>query len=240
MVAGGDGTINSVGECLVGSDVALGVIPLGSGNGFARHFGIPLNPAQAVAALSDSEKISIDVGFVGEHPFLVSCSMAWDAAIVRTFDKSPVRGVIPYIFSGVIELFDYKPQATAIDVDGNEIITMERPMIITCANLSQYGGGAVISPDVRADDGFLDLVLADRAHMAPIIANIGQFIGGSISALPHVQYRRFKKLVVKRKDAAPIQIDGELLDWDASVEVSVRENALNVLVPKSANLFELK
>lgn len=231
LVAGGDGTVNSVGEQLVGSEVALGVVPLGSGNGFARHFDIPLHPPHAVEALAASHKMDIDVGFVGDRPFLVSCSMAWDAAIVRTFDKSPVRGVLPYIFSGFVELFEYKPQSALIELDGSEVIRLDQPMIITCANLSQYGGGAVIAPDAQADDGVLDLVLAEKEHMPVIIANLHSLVGGSISQLPHVQYHRFKKMIVHRKEPSAIQLDGELVEWGPDVEVRLQERALKVLVP---------
>lgn len=231
LVAGGDGTVNSVGEQLIGTPVTLGVIPLGSGNGFARHFDIPLNPASAVEALAAAQERDIDVGFVGTSPFLVSCSMAWDAAIVRTFEKSPVRGVLPYVFSGFVEFFEYKPQAAVIELDGDEVIELAQPMIITCANLSQYGGGAVIAPEASADDGMLDLVWAEKEHMPMIIANLGNLLNGSVSGLPHVQYRRFKKMQVRRKDPAPIQLDGELVEWGNTVEVEVRERALRVLVP---------
>lgn len=231
LVAGGDGTVSSVGEHLIGSDVALGVIPLGSGNGFARHFNIPLSPAQAVAALAAAQKVDIDVGFVDGSPFLVSCSMAWDAAIVRTFDKSPVRGVLPYIFSGVFELFEYKPQPAVIELDDGEIIKMDQPMIITCANLSQYGGGVVIAPDARADDGFLDLVLAKKEDVPMIIANLHSLRTGSISELPRVVYRRFQKMTVRRQEPSVIQLDGELIEWGATVDVRIQPKALRVLVP---------
>ncbi|OQX58122.1 MAG: hypothetical protein B5M52_05975, partial [Helicobacteraceae bacterium 4484_230] len=91
IVSGGDGTVSTISRILVGTDTVLGVIPTGSGNGFARHFGIPLVTAKAVKALAHGSVRSIDVGLVNGDPFFVTCSMAWDAAIVRTFEKSPLR-----------------------------------------------------------------------------------------------------------------------------------------------------
>ena len=105
LVAGGDGMVNSIGSVLVDTSVALGVIPTGSGNGFARHFNIPLIPQKAVQALAYSKRQRIDVGLANGQPFFVTCSMAWDAAIVRTFEKSPIRGMLPYVLAGAVEQF---------------------------------------------------------------------------------------------------------------------------------------
>ena len=85
LAVGGDGMVNSIGGELVGKPVAFGVVPVGSGNGFARHFGIPLNPEKAVTALFESERCAIDVGTANGSPFFVTCSMAWDATVASGF-----------------------------------------------------------------------------------------------------------------------------------------------------------
>ena len=76
IVVGGDGMVNSIGSALVGTPVALGVVPTGSGNGFARHFGIPLDLPGAVRALARSRRRAIDVGAANGRPFFVTCSLA--------------------------------------------------------------------------------------------------------------------------------------------------------------------
>jgi len=93
LVVGGDGTVNTVGQVLIGTNTSLGVIPCGSGNGFARHFGIPLKPEKAVRILATADVKHIDVGVVNKKPFFVTCSMAWDASLVRSFQESPLRGI---------------------------------------------------------------------------------------------------------------------------------------------------
>jgi diacylglycerol kinase family enzyme len=125
LVAGGDGTINAVGQVLVGTDVTLGVLPAGSGNGFARHFEIPLSPAKAAQALANAETRLIDVGVANDEKFFVTCSMAWDAAFVRSFQKSPIRGVLPYVFAGVNEFFQYTPQQICVSLDSGEEFCFE-------------------------------------------------------------------------------------------------------------------
>jgi len=234
IVVGGDGTVSTVGAALIGSQTALGVIPAGSGNGFARHFGIPLVPAEAVAALADSEVQTIDVGVVQERPFLVTCSMAWDAALAQSFARSPVRGIIPYFFAGAYELFGYEPQPMTVDIDSRERLHFDDALIFTIANLTQYGGGAMIAPHARADDNRLELVVARRQDVRQLAANIVRFFDGSIGEIPEIVFRSFRTLKVSRRRPATIQVDGELVEVPADITVRVLPRALRVMVPSAA------
>ena len=231
LVSGGDGTVSTIGRVLVGSNVSLGVIPTGSGNGFARHFDIPLAPDRAVRALADAKPTSIDVGVVAGMPFFVTCSMAWDAAIVRSFDRSPVRGIIPYVLAGVQEFLEYRPQDIDVELDGGRMLHFRRPMLFTIANLTQYGGGARIAPQANPEDGELELVVGLQQDAPKLIANLARLFDGSINKLPELITRTFRKLTVRRKAAGAIQVDGELVEVGAEVEVSVIPRALRVLVP---------
>ena len=235
LVAGGDGTISSVGRVLVGSEVSLGAIPTGSGNGFARHFGIPLSPPEAAAALAGARTVRIDVGVVIDTPFLVTCSMAWDASIARAFEALPIRGFLPYVFAGMQEFLGYKPQPMDVRFDSGETLHFEDPFIFTIANMSQYGGGALIAPHARADDGRLELVVALRQDAPKLVANIGRLFDGSIDKLPEVLFRSFRRMTIRREHAAPIQIDGELVDAPAEIEVEVKPGALKVLAPEGSD-----
>ena len=231
LVAGGDGTINTVGKALVGTDAALGVIPAGSGNGFARHFGIPLDPAKAVEVLAKSRIKKIDVGVVNDRPFFVTCSMAWDASIAKGFAKSRIRGVLPYIFAGVNEFLEYEPQKIDVEIDSKEVIHFSDALVFTIANMTQFGGGAKIAPHAQPDDGFLELVSALHQDVPKLFTNIGKLFDGSLDELPEVITRKFKELVVMRQKASPIQVDGELVDAPEKVYVRVIPSALNVIVP---------
>ena len=232
LAVGGDGMVNSIGGELVGKPVAFGVVPVGSGNGFARHFGIPLNPEKAVTALFESERCAIDVGTANGSPFFVTCSMAWDATVVRTFEKSPVRGILPYVFAAAYEFLGYLPQPFEVTLDDQEILHIVDPLVFTIANLTQYGGGARIAPKANPSDGFMELVMMQRKHTAWLVANVGRLFDGTIYKMPNVVTRRFRKLDVQRKKPAPIQMDGELVEAPAAVSVRVLPKALTVLVPK--------
>jgi len=231
LVAGGDGMVNTVGADLIGTEIALGVLPAGSGNGFARHFGIPLDPAKAAAALASAGRKKIDVGFANGRPFFVTCSMAGDATLVRTFEKMPVRGVLPYVFAAAYEFFDYKPAPFKIKADDQREEVIQNPIVFTVANLTQYGGGARIAPQAREDDGMLELVAVPKNKVPAALAGITKLFDGTINELDAILTRRFRRLQVKRKADGPIQVDGELVEAPAEVFVEVRPEALTVLIP---------
>ena len=234
LVAGGDGTVNTIGCALVGTETIIGVIPSGSGNGFARHFNIPLGPERAVRALADAMVKRIDVGKVNGRPFLVTCSMAWDASIVRSFEKSLVRGVLPYLFAGVNEFFLYTPQPVRVTVDDCEMVEYPDPMVFTVANLSQFGGGAVIAPSALSDDGHLEAIIALSRDIPQLLVNFPRLFDGSVNMINELITAKFKSLVVERDHEADIQVDGELVPAGHRIEIEVIPASLNVLVPLEA------
>ncbi|HMP88690.1 MAG TPA: diacylglycerol kinase family lipid kinase [Kiritimatiellia bacterium] len=231
LVAGGDGMINTIGSELIGTDVALGVLPAGSGNGFARHFGIPLSPEKAAQALVNAKTSRIDVGFANGRPFFVTCSMAADASLVRTFEKMPMRGILPYVFAAAYEFFEYKPAPFRVKIDDGPEEQFVDPLIFTVANLTQYGGGARIAPKAHENDGLLEMVVVQKSDAPAAIAGIGRLFDGTIDKVGGVITRRFKKLMVRRSSSGPVQVDGELVEATTDVEVEVRGGALNVLIP---------
>jgi diacylglycerol kinase (ATP) len=231
LAAGGDGMINSIGAELIGTETALGVIPSGSGNGFARHFGIPLDIRRSAAALTGASTVEIDVGYANGLPFFVTCSLAWDAALVRTFEKSPMRGILPYLFAAVYEFFEYEPQPFEVKLDGEAPFTIENPMLFTAANLTQYGGGARIAPTAKADDGLLQLVTLTQKDLPWVLPLLGRVFDGTFDQIRRIETKSFRALTVRRSNPGPMQLDGELIETEADVEIRVRHRALKVLVP---------
>jgi len=234
IVVGGDGMVNSIGSALVGTPVALGVVPTGSGNGFARHFGIPLDLPGAVRALARSRRRAIDVGAANGRPFFVTCSLAWDAAIVRGFEAFPFRGIVPYVFAAASELIAYEPQPFEVALDGEPAQVFADPVIFTLANLTQYGGGAQIAPQARSDDGQMEMVVVLRQDLPLVLVNVARWYTGTLDRLPQVLTRRFRTLTVRRRRATPIQLDGELVEAGAEVEIRLLPQTLSVLVPEEA------
>ena len=234
LVAGGDGMVNSIGGVLVGTATALGVIPTGSGNGFARHFGIPLDIPGAIQALARAKRRPIDVGTANGHPFFITCSLAWDAAIAQRFESLPFRGIAPYVFAAAAELVTYEAQPIHAALDGGPVQTFANPILFTVANLTQYGGGAQIAPKARPDDGLMEMVVVLRPDLPLLLVNIASLFNGTIDQLPQVTTRRFRTLDLHRPKATPIQLDGELLEAGRDIQIRLLPKALTVLVPPAA------
>ncbi|MDP8205939.1 MAG: diacylglycerol kinase family protein [Candidatus Electryonea clarkiae] len=230
IVVGGDGMVHSIGGVLVGTDTALAVLPAGSGNGFARHFDIPLTPEKAARVLSAGKRQKIDVGVIGDHPFLVTCGLAWDAALVEEFVKYPIRGILPYVFAGIGKFFTYDPQVFSLTLDGKKL-EIDQPLILTIANLTQFGGGAKIAPDAKSNDGELELVAILERDPVQILSQIYKLFDGSIKSVSKVKTWRFKHLKVTRERSEPIQMDGELLDISRDFEIDVWPSSLEVIIP---------
>jgi YegS/Rv2252/BmrU family lipid kinase len=231
LVVGGDGMVNTIGRELVGTDVRLGVIPAGSGNGFARHFRIPLQPTEAARALFDGVTSPIDVGKANGRMFFVTCSMAWDGALVESFEKYPFRGIVPYVLAGAQQLLEYKAQPFHAHIDDEEL-DFKHPMIFTVANLSQFGSDFIVAPDAKADSGDLELVAIEKKDMPLVLSQVHRFIEKTFHHHPLVTNRHFKKMDVHRENDSPIQIDGELMEAGADVSIEVIPSALNVIIPR--------
>ena len=231
VAAGGDGTVSSIGVELAGTGVPLAVVPMGSGNGLARHFRQKLDAAEAVAQLAGGRVVPMDIARANGRPFLVSASVAWDADLVRAYDRLPMRGVGSYVLAGAMTLLDYAPQPLTVTVDGEEPFTIDDPLLFTVGNVSGWGGGALIDPASDASDGRLELVAGRKRDAARMLGDIAVVFSEGSRALPGAIHRSFAKMRVERPAPAPIQLDGERMDAEAAIEFTVDPGALRILVP---------
>jgi diacylglycerol kinase (ATP) len=231
IVAGGDGMVNTLGSELIGTRVAMAVLPTGSGNGFARHFGIPLLVRQAALALRNGQRVRIDVGVAAKRPFFVTCGLAWDAELTQTFQRLPVRGMPSYIFAGLRHYFTYEPQHYHLIVD-NEPLDVVRPLIFTVANLSQYGGGVKIAPDAKHDDGLLTMVVIPQTDTLRQLSQMYRLIDGAVWKVSDLETRKFRTMHIEREKTGVIQMDGEVHEAGREFSIEVLPAALDVIVPQ--------
>ena len=159
VIAGGDGSVNQVGGALVKTDVALGILPSGSGNGLARSLGIPLDMKKAVLNLNDFNIRTIDTGLANKNPFMNVAGVGFAAAVADGFHKAKFRGLFKYFIMGFKYLRIYKMQSYRVVADGRKF--ERRAHLISSANSSQYGSNAIIAPKALIDDGMLDAVIVN-------------------------------------------------------------------------------
>ena len=226
IAVGGDGTINEVASVLVGKSIALGIIPVGSGNGLARHLNIPLNYKKAFQKALVGATIKIDVGHINNRPFFCTAGVGFDAAVAHRFANSKGRGLLNYIKATIITLFKYKP----IQVSINNA-PVENIFSLSIANANQFGNNAFISPFSNIQDGQLELVKIDILNklQAGIIAV--RLFKKSIHHSNDVHIIACKTASIYYVKNAPIHIDGENLVTDNELlNITISPLALNVIV----------
>ncbi len=108
IAIGGDGTINKVASVISGTDIVLGIIPMGSGNGLARHLGIPINPAEALKKALTENSIKIDACTINDKLFFCTAGIGFDATVAEIFDKRGIRGLLNYMIAVIISLYKHK------------------------------------------------------------------------------------------------------------------------------------
>lgn len=229
--AGGDGTINDIASGLTGSDIPLGIIPLGTGNGLARGLGIPLEPEKFTKVLLDGSTKLIDTGKISSHQFVATAGIGFDARIAHEFNKSykNLRSIPVYVYLGIKNYFQNRPQDVSLIVDGKE---MTRTIFgLTIANTSQYGGGAIIAPQADPASGKLIAVLVPKVNVFSAIPAVKKLFDGSATEIKALEFIEFQTLKIKRKNPGLYHVDGEAYKGTATVNVSVQPSSLNVIVP---------
>ena len=229
IAVGGDGTVNEVGCGLVGTDTALGIIPCGSGNGLARHLGIPMDPFKAVKWLDKSIFTSIDYGIINEHPFFCTCGVGFDAAVSETFSKASTRGMLTYLESVLKEIATYRTESYKLSFEDSSE-TFET-FFVTCANADQWGNNAYIAPTASLQDGILDVIVVHPFSVldAPVIAF--QLFNKQIDKNRNVTVRKCRKLTITRESDGPAHFDGDPITLGKEISIELIPEGIQVLIP---------
>lgn len=229
VIVGGDGSINEVGSALAGTEVALGIIPAGSGNGLCRSLNVPLDIAKAIDNINNFHFRTIDTGLANGIPFMNVAGVGFDAYVANKFHKAKLRGLWKYMLLGLRSLGEYEPQRFTFTADGR---TFERVAnVISVANSPQYGNNALIAPNALVDDGQLDLVICNNASMLNSIGLIIRLFLGNLHKSALVKTVRVTELTItqERNDAA--HLDGDPFELGKVMHFTVNPLSLKVIVP---------
>jgi YegS/Rv2252/BmrU family lipid kinase len=231
---GGDGTVNEVATALAFTDAHLAIVPAGSGNGLARCLGIPLDAARALGVALGPHHTAIDVGEFAGRRFVNVAGVGLDAAIAHRFAAGGVkrRGLRRYAELTLREMWSYRGQTFTVLAHGETI--QVRPLLLTLANGTQFGNGAVIARSAKTDDGLLDLVIAtSRAPIVAVLQAPGLFLGGA-AALPGVTTRLVSDVTITAPEPVRYHVDGEPGVGGTTVRAIVHPRVLRVMVPNPA------
>lgn len=236
VAVGGDGTINQVAKAVINTNTALGIIPMGSGNGFARHLGIPLNTRKALDIILNGKPIEIDSGQIDGNLFLCTCGVGFDALIGNLFATSKSRGFFTYFKLTLGALKKYEPEEYELNID-NEIIR-EKAFLVTIANASQYGNNAYIAPTAKINDGILNITIIKQFPFWKIPSIAIKIFNKKISSSSYVRTYEAKKVFLERKQPGPLHYDGEPLNGKRIVFAEIFSKSLKVVVDGKSNYLK--
>jgi len=233
LSVGGDGTANEVARGLIGTPAALGIVPMGSGNGLARALRIPLRADRALDALETGVRRRIDVGLLNGRPFLNVAGVGFDAAVGRAFHergrRGGRRGLLGYLRLSLREMLRYRAPRLVIET-GTERLTV-RPFVLTFANGPQYGSGAVINPGGKLDDGQFELVVLDDGPLLGLLAASPRLFLGGVERIEGYRRLRTSRVTVTAEEPLVVHRDGDPGIETERIEVLLEPQALTVVMP---------
>lgn len=221
VAVGGDGTVNEVARALVHQPLPLGILPMGSGNGLARHLGIPLSLPQALAHLFASTPHPIDSALLNEHPFFCVAGLGFDAYVGHLFGQQPRRGWNTYVKVSLQAYWDYVPQRVKVGEQEVEIFSL------SFANAGQFGNNAWVAPHADLADGRLEVCTVAPFPKWYGTALTYQLFTKSLQSSAYISYQSVPQIVIETEKSALVHYDGEPLQLDTTrIEVKIVPNSL--------------
>ncbi len=228
VAVGGDGSVNDVVNGLYGTQAILGILPKGSGNGFARSLGIPIQTKKALQLLNQNNLREIDVGQADGNLFVSNAGVGFDTVVTDKFRTSKRRGLLSYLWIISKSIWTYNAKKWTITLDGKT--EQKRCFMLTAANGVQLGYGFQIAPNAQPDDGYLDWVSIEKFPVLAAIPIAFRAFTGKINRSKYVSYQRVREVKLHHPDLNLLQIDGEALPCQNEIILQIMPKKLKVLV----------
>jgi len=205
----GDGTLNEVINGIVGSDILLGILPIGGSNVFSRELGIKQDIKEAAMTIAAGRTRKIDLGKINGRYFSMMASCGYDAHAIMKTDLNVKRFLrrYAYVVAGFKDFIGYRPTVINVNIDGGKI--KEKGIFVVLSNTHFYGGTHQMAPFAEIDDGYLDLIIYKGKTQLDLV----KFAIGVVSRqhinLTDVLYFRVKNVKLSSDRETPVQIDGD-------------------------------
>ena len=226
VAVGGDGTMNEVARATVGTGQELGLIPAGSGNGLARHFGIPIETEQAFETLKRRDVQLSDTGRINDSLFLMTVGVGFDSMITEEMSKRERRGWTAYIDIILKTWKDREILPVTFEVNG-EVFERE-VLMFSVSNTTQFGNGFYIAPQADSNDGLLDITIVKPFpyRASPLLALKAKNIVSSESK--YIERMRASKIVLKC-NMEKIDLDGESCNAKMPATIKVVKDDMRII-----------
>lgn len=229
VAVGGDGTVNEVAGGMLNSTIPLGILPNGSGNGLARHLGMPTSRSRALEALFNARALRIDTFEVNRRLSVNVAGIGFDGLVANLFDTGTKRGLPGYVNLTLKEFKRFQNFDARIAFNGS--VMEKKSFIIAVANSSQYGNNARIAPSASVTDGLLHLTVVRKVPYLRVPGFAYSLFAGRIEKEPFCDFIKADRLTIRTTSPAPFHIDGEPCGTSSEFDIRINPSSLNVLVP---------
>jgi YegS/Rv2252/BmrU family lipid kinase len=229
IAVGGDGTIKCVAECLLNTNITLGILPAGSANGMAKELNIPNDPLKAIEICVEGNMQKIHAIDINGELCIHLSDVGFNALVVKKFETAEGRGMWGYTKASWNVLWN-QPQIEVEMRINQEIITTKAVMVVM-ANATKYGSGAIINPNGRLDDDLFEVIVIKKISFTEIFKMLVTHSQYDPSKIEVFQ-TNFLQLKTKRK--AHFQVDGEYQGKVNAIKATILPQCLAVMVPTFA------
>ncbi|MCR5362887.1 MAG: diacylglycerol kinase family lipid kinase [Bacteroidales bacterium] len=238
VAVGGDGTVNEVGRAMISdTSVKFGIVPMGSGNGLARHAEIPMDTTAAFELIRQGYSELIDYGDMNGHIFFTTAGTGFDAEVGKRFAEmgnkfsiTGKRGPVTYMRAIFEMATTYVPHDYVIMTD--EEVFRQRAFLITIGNAAQWGNKIYIAPKASQQDGIFNIsVVKPFLYLeAPVMA--AQLLNRSFDRNQHVRSIESRHVRILCDDIGYSHVDGEPMLLQSPLDVTMHAAGLRIIVPK--------
>jgi len=232
VAVGGDGTVHEVAAACVGTDRAMGVLPVGSGNCYVKALGVGTNLGRALEILVKGKTRLVDAGEVNGVPFNDGLGIGFDAEVAARVARAPkyLGGFGRYLWSVLQLLPGFQCREVTLKLDGEEVIE-SKTILVAVALGTTYGGRFKLAPTSRLDDGLFDVVWSEELGRAEAASLIPAVLRGSHLKYPKIHLARAREVEVDFREATLAHVEGEILAPARTFRARVLPEALRVVVP---------
>ena len=225
IAIGGDGTINEIGNVLKGTNIPMGIIPLGSGNGLARHLHIPMQVEKAIHIALNGKANYIDVLSWNNRAFFCTAGIGFDAQVAALFHAGKGRGLVNYIKATFQALVIYSH--TEISINQSDVQNL---FSLTVANANQFGNNAFISPLSNLQDALFEIVKIKKGNLWQKVQLGISLFSKVIHQHPLVEIQQDKSIQIHCQVGDYYHLDGESNQTQTNlIKIEIMQEKLMVI-----------
>ena len=226
IAVGGDGTIKLVAECLLETDIALGILPAGSANGLAKELGISIEPLKALDVVLSGNSKKIHLTNINGEICIHLSDIGLNAYAMKRFKSQKVRGMWGYFIASLNVLLQNPRMEISMKIDKKDIKINAEMIVI--ANATKYGTGAIINPIGKLDDELFEVIIMKEISFLEVFK---MFFSNLSYDLNKTEVFQTNALSMRSTKKVHFQVDGEYLGKIKTLNATLMPNALQIIVP---------